>query len=104
MSDMFLAPSLTKDPAFSQLATALGITAPHAVGLVVGVLGEVTMHIARGNLANVSDAQLESWVDWTGTPGDFATHFRRLFCGTDGVLLGWNPTERQYVGPNFRGE
>lgn len=76
------------DPKIEDLADALKITLPHAVGLVVCTLGKFPAHAIDGDISRITDKKLERWSGWTGKAGAFATAFRDLFC-TDGVVASW---------------
>lgn len=76
------------DPKLQQLADAVGVRLPHAIGLVVCALCQFPAHARDGDIGDIPDATLEKWAGWEGKRGKFAPAFRAAFCA-DGVVTGW---------------
>lgn len=80
---------ISDDPKIHELARACAVRPAEAVGLTVGVFTQMAEHAQSGAILDVPDGLLERWAMWLGEPGLFATHFRRLLCRDDGVVMAW---------------
>ncbi|MFN7800978.1 hypothetical protein, partial [Gemmatimonas sp.] len=72
-------------PAVSRLAAALGIHRVQALGHIIAVEAQVTVHAPSGDLATVAD-MLAAWALWTGNPDEFTRAFL-AHCTSGGVMV-----------------
>jgi hypothetical protein len=65
-----------------------------AVGHLVILWGNVSVHADNGFVRDYPDAQLEKWAEWTGTRGEFAAWLREHHLDEDGRIRDWD----EYAG------
>lgn len=78
------------------LASALNVPLPHALGLYAGCLFGFGEHFPEAYPVRVADSLIEKWASWGGKRGRFADAFRRLCIETEagrkdppGRIRGW---------------
>lgn len=76
-----------------RLAVSAGLPADSAVGFLVMLWGAVAKHCEGGDIREIPDEQLESWVGWRGEAGWFSRWVREHHA-TDGVINEWE----EYAG------
>ncbi len=83
-----IAVGMQDDPKMADLAEALKVRLPHAVGLVVCTLIQFPDHAIDGDLSRIPASTLERWAGWHGKAGAYSTAFRAVLC-TNGVVAAW---------------
>lgn len=66
------------------------VSVAEAVGLLVALWGTLAQQQPDGMVSTISDADLEDWAGWRGTPGWFATAFREFFQDKAGQVHDWD--------------
>jgi hypothetical protein len=83
-----IAVGIMDDPKAQQLADALSVKLPHAVGMMVGVLVQMPDHAADGDLSHIPASTVERWACWHGKAGAFDKQFRLILC-TGNTVSQW---------------
>lgn len=85
---------LAARPVVYRLAPLCGDDLAKAVGHLVILWGNVSVHAENGFVRDYPDAQLEKWAEWNGPRGDFAAWLRKYHLDEDGRIRDWD----EYAG------
>jgi hypothetical protein len=77
------------DAVTHRLAEAFRLRVPEAAGLLALAFAGMAQHAQDGELAEVTDSQIEAWAMWHGKRGAFATFFRAQLCDERGCVRAW---------------
>lgn len=86
------------DAVTHRLAEAFRLRVPEAAGLLTLAFAGMAQHAQDGELADITDSQIESWVMWHGRRGAFAAFFRAQLCDEHGCVRAWE----KYNGRSIR--
>lgn len=86
------------DAVTHRLAETFRLRVPEAAGLLALAFAGMAQHAQDGELADVTDSQIESWAMWHGKRGAFAAFFRAQLCDEHGCVRAWE----KYNGRNIR--
>jgi hypothetical protein len=86
--------NLVDKPIIDRAVDALDVSEHEAIGLMVTFWGSVSQNIIGGQLADVSDRQIERWARWHGRRGRFANFIRTAHLDADGRVNEWD----EYAG------
>lgn len=79
-------------PDVCSMADALGMSPVHVLGHYTALGGELAEHTDDGRIADLSDATIERWAQWSGKRGEFAAAVREYMQDTEGTFDNWSET------------
>lgn len=86
------------DAVTHRLADRFRLRVAEAAGLLTLAFAGMAQHAQEGELADVTDSQIEAWAMWHGKRGAFAAFVREQLCDEDGTVRAWE----KYNGANIR--